>query len=60
MTSAISPPAATHRHPLSFRDHPARTLHVELFERAARDECIATICTQRLIGLQSELAEVKV
>jgi len=37
-----------------------RQLHVELFEQVARDECIAAVCTQRLLGLQSELAEVKV
>lgn len=37
-----------------------RQLHVELFEQVARDECIAAVCTQRLLGLRAELAEVQV
>lgn len=37
-----------------------RQLHVELFEQAARDECIAAVCAQRLVGLRAELSEVAV
>ncbi|MGK0521330.1 MAG: putative component of type VI protein secretion system, partial [Planctomycetota bacterium] len=34
-----------------------RQLHVELFERAARDEVIANVCNQRLLALRTEVGD---
>jgi predicted component of type VI protein secretion system len=34
-----------------------RQLHVELFERAARDEVIAIVCNQRLLALRTEVGD---
>jgi hypothetical protein len=37
-----------------------RQLHVELFEREARDECVVALCAQRRLGLMAGLPEVSV
>ena len=38
-------------------DRVERQLHVELFEQAARDEVIATVCNQRLLALRIEAGD---